>query len=79
MIGRMPQYASDTIDDVHLALRGLSHRWAANGMPGSTSTSMCGGIGHVSTSPSGLLVVTFRPEFNAPWVGRPHVTSLTLN
>ena len=26
-----------------------------------------------------LLVVTFRPEFNAPWVGQPHVTSLTLN
>ena len=22
-----------------------------------------------------LLIVTFRPEFNAPWVGRPHVTS----
>ena len=26
MIGRMPQYAPDTIDDVRLALRGLSHR-----------------------------------------------------
>jgi class 3 adenylate cyclase/predicted ATPase len=26
-----------------------------------------------------LLVVTFRPEFNAPWVGPSHVTSLTLN
>jgi predicted ATPase len=26
-----------------------------------------------------LLVVTFRPEFNAPWVGQPHVTTLTLN
>jgi class 3 adenylate cyclase/predicted ATPase len=26
-----------------------------------------------------LLVVTFRPEFNPPWVGRPHVTFLTLN
>ena len=26
-----------------------------------------------------LLIVTFRPEFNAPWVGRSHVTSLTLN
>jgi predicted ATPase len=23
--------------------------------------------------------VTFRPEFNAPWVGQSHVTSLTLN
>jgi predicted ATPase len=26
-----------------------------------------------------LLIVTSRPEFNAPWVGQPHVTSLTLN
>ena len=26
-----------------------------------------------------LLIVTFRPEFDAPWIGRPHVTSLTLN
>jgi class 3 adenylate cyclase/predicted ATPase len=28
---------------------------------------------------SALLIVTFRPEFNAPWVGQPHVTTLTLN
>src|SRR6266853_1083222 len=26
-----------------------------------------------------LLNVTFRPEFDAPWVGQSHVTSLTLN
>ena len=26
-----------------------------------------------------LLIVTFRPEFNAQWVGQSHVTSLTLN
>jgi class 3 adenylate cyclase/predicted ATPase len=26
-----------------------------------------------------LLIVTFRPEFAAPWTGRPHVTSLSLN
>jgi class 3 adenylate cyclase/predicted ATPase len=26
-----------------------------------------------------LLIVTFRPEFNAPWMGQSHVTSLTLN
>jgi class 3 adenylate cyclase/predicted ATPase/DNA polymerase III delta prime subunit len=26
-----------------------------------------------------LLIVTFRPEFEAPWIGRPHVTVLTLN
>ena len=26
-----------------------------------------------------LLLVTFRPEFEAPWIGRPHVTALTLD
>jgi predicted ATPase len=26
-----------------------------------------------------LLVVTFRPEFNAPWVGQPHVSAVTLS
>jgi len=28
---------------------------------------------------SALLIVTFRPEFNAPWAGQSHATSLTLN
>jgi len=26
-----------------------------------------------------MLLVTFRPEFHAPWVGRPHVTTLVVN
>jgi len=26
-----------------------------------------------------LLIVTFRPELNAPWAGRSHVTSMALN
>src|SRR5262249_8877401 len=26
-----------------------------------------------------LLIVTHRAEFEAPWIGRPHVTTLTLN
>jgi len=26
-----------------------------------------------------LLIVTFRPEFDPPWIGRPYVTALTLN
>src|SRR6516162_3019730 len=26
-----------------------------------------------------LLLVTFRPEFDAPWVGRPYVTTLIIN
>jgi hypothetical protein len=27
----------------------------------------------------GLLIVTSRPEFQGPWIGRPHVTALTLS
>src|SRR5262249_25545643 len=26
-----------------------------------------------------LLLITFRPEFEASWVGQPHVTALTIN
>jgi class 3 adenylate cyclase/predicted ATPase len=26
-----------------------------------------------------LLIVTFRPEFEPPWIGQPHVTVLTIN
>ena len=26
-----------------------------------------------------LLIVTFRPEFEPPWIGRPHVIALTIN
>jgi class 3 adenylate cyclase/predicted ATPase len=26
-----------------------------------------------------LLILTFRPEFDPPWIGRPHVTALTIN
>jgi predicted ATPase len=26
-----------------------------------------------------LLIVTYRPEFAPPWIGRPHVTALIIN
>jgi predicted ATPase len=26
-----------------------------------------------------LMIVTFRPEFEAPWIGRPYVTAVTIN
>src|SRR6516164_10109741 len=26
-----------------------------------------------------LLIITFRPEFEPPWIGQPHVTALTIN
>ncbi len=35
-------------------------------------------VDRITTLPV-LLVVTFRPEFNPPWLGQSHVTSLTLN
>ena len=35
-------------------------------------------VDRIKTLPA-LLIVAFRPEFSAPWVGQPHVTSLTLN
>jgi predicted ATPase len=35
-------------------------------------------IDRVKTLPA-LLIVTFRPDFNAPWMGQSHVTSLALN
>jgi predicted ATPase len=35
-------------------------------------------VDRVKTLPA-LLVVTFRPEFNAPWAGQSHVTSSALN
>jgi predicted ATPase len=35
-------------------------------------------VNRIATLPV-LLIVTFRPEFEAPWIGRPHVTALTIN
>jgi class 3 adenylate cyclase/predicted ATPase len=35
-------------------------------------------VDRIRTLPA-LLIVTFRPEFNAPWVGQSHVMSLMLN
>jgi predicted ATPase len=35
-------------------------------------------VDRIATLPA-LLIVTFRPEFEAPWVGQQHVTSLALN
>jgi hypothetical protein len=36
---------------------------------------------HASTSATlrFVLIVTFRPEYEAPWIGRPYVTCLTIN
>ena len=35
-------------------------------------------VGRIKTLPV-LLIITFRPEFNAPWAGQSHMTNVTLN
>jgi predicted ATPase len=35
-------------------------------------------VNRVATLPV-LLLITFRPEFEPPWIGQPHVTALTLS
>src|SRR5262249_38009797 len=35
-------------------------------------------VDQIKTLPA-LLIITFRSEFNAPWVGQSHVTSVMLN
>jgi class 3 adenylate cyclase/predicted ATPase len=31
------------------------------------------------TTLCGLIIITYRPDFEPPWIGRPHVTALTVN
>jgi predicted ATPase/class 3 adenylate cyclase len=44
-----------------------------------TSLELYGRIIDKLSSLRALLIVTYRPEFDPPWIGRPHVTALTLN
>ena len=44
-----------------------------------TSLELLGRFVHRIASLGALLIVTSRPEFEPPWIGRPHVTALTLN
>jgi class 3 adenylate cyclase/predicted ATPase len=44
-----------------------------------TSLELFARLVDLSVSHRLLILVTFRPEFSPPWIGRPHVTSLTLN
>jgi predicted ATPase len=44
-----------------------------------TSLELFGRIVEKMKTLRALLIVTFRPEFDPPWVGRPYVTALTLN
>jgi class 3 adenylate cyclase len=44
-----------------------------------TSLELFGrGVNRIANLPV-LLLITFRPEFEPPWIGQPHVTSLTLS
>src|SRR5215831_8163695 len=42
-------------------------------------TELLGRIVDKIASLNALLIVTYRPEFAPSWIGRPHVTALTLN
>ena len=44
-----------------------------------TSLEMFGRVVDRVRSLPVLLIVTFRPEFDPPWIGRPYVTALTIN
>ena len=44
-----------------------------------TSLELYGRIIDKIPSLRALLIVTYRPEFDPPWIGRPYVTALTLN
>jgi class 3 adenylate cyclase len=44
-----------------------------------TSVELFGRVIDKIPSLRALLIVTYRPEFDPPWIGRPHVTALTLN
>src|SRR5208283_4307344 len=44
-----------------------------------TSLDVFGRLVDLLPDMRGLLVIAFRPEFIAPWLGRAHVTSLSLN
>src|SRR6516165_11960409 len=44
-----------------------------------TSLELFGRIIDKIPSLRALLIVTYRPEFDPPWIGRPYVTVLTLN
>ncbi|WJR75219.1 adenylate/guanylate cyclase domain-containing protein [Bradyrhizobium sp. NP1] len=44
-----------------------------------TSLELFARLVDLAVRPRLLILVTFRPEFSAPWIGRSHVTALTLN
>src|SRR6516165_8960277 len=33
----------------------------------------------IGLQPFAVLLITFRPDFEPPWVGQPHATTLTIN
>ena len=44
-----------------------------------TSLEVFSGAVDRAPARSVLLIITFRPEFEPPWIGQPHVTALTIN
>ena len=44
-----------------------------------TSLEVLDRVAHLIRTLRALLIVTFRPDFDPPWIGRPYVTALTIN
>jgi hypothetical protein len=63
----MPQYKPDTIDDVHLALRGLSHRMKVEIAPGiPLAANTVAGLRARATWPPDLRLIVPDDDPNHP-------------
>ncbi len=79
------QRRQKTLDALHAQIETFAHKnpvlmifedihWAD-----PTSLELFGrGVNRIASLPV-LMVITFRPEFEPPWTGQPHVTALTLS
>ena len=78
--------AAEDAGSAHCANRSIvAHQSGADDLRGCTldpiplALKRFGASGRSTSTPRVLLLVTFRPEFEAPWIGRPYVMALTLN
>jgi class 3 adenylate cyclase/predicted ATPase len=74
-----------TMDALILQIRSLAHQapvlmiFEDAHWTDPTSLELLGRIVDRIATLRVLLIVTFRPEFDPPWTGRPHVTVITIN
>src|SRR5215467_13068776 len=74
-----------TLDALILQIQGLTHSSPvlmifedAHWTDPTSLEALGRAVDRIATLPV-LLIVTFRPEFDPPWIGRPHVTALAIN